>query len=97
MSALLFSITNINIGEFNENRVITHKKLPPMECYHIFSISRGVYLAKNRHENYSPKMVPTNPSGSWTNWSFAVFLVCTVGDSNCAIVKTIVIVFLVLV
>ena len=48
------------------NRVITHRKLPPMQRYHIFPNSRVVYLAKNHHENYSPQMVPTNPTGSWT-------------------------------
>ena len=47
------------------NRLITHKKLPLMYCYHIFSNSRVVYLAKNHYENFSPQMVLTNPTGSW--------------------------------
>ena len=45
--------------------LITHKKLQPVQCYHIFSNSRVVYLAKNHYGSYSPKMVPTNPPGSW--------------------------------
>ena len=37
-----------------------------MECYHTFSISRGVYLAKNHYDNYSPQMVPVTPNlGVW--------------------------------
>ena len=42
------------------------EKLQQLHCYHPFSDSRDTYLTKNHHENYSPKMVPTNPSGSWT-------------------------------
>ena len=34
-----------------------------MQCYHIFSNSRYVYFVKNHYENYSPQMVPTNPTG----------------------------------
>jgi len=26
-----------------------------------------VYLAKNHYEHYSPRMVPTNPTCSWSN------------------------------
>ena len=33
------------------NGVITHKKLPQMQGYHIFPSSRGVYLPKNHYEN----------------------------------------------
>jgi len=40
------------------NRVITHRKLPLIDCYHIFSRTRGIYVAKNHYENYSPQMVP---------------------------------------
>ena len=46
------------------------EKLQQLHCYHPFSDSRDIYLTKNHHENYSPKMVPTNPTGSWTNVSF---------------------------
>ena len=35
--------------------VITHKKLPSMQCYHIYSETRGVYLSKNHHDSYSLK------------------------------------------
>ena len=42
------------------------KKLQPPHCYHPFSDSRDTYLTKNHYENYSPKMVLTNPTGSWT-------------------------------
>ena len=45
--------------------LITHKKLQPVQCYHIFSNSRVVYLAKNHYGSYSPQMVPTIPPGSW--------------------------------
>jgi len=38
-----------------------HKKLPLWHCYHIFSKTRGVYLTRNHHENYSPHMVATDP------------------------------------
>ena len=44
------------------------EKLQQLHCYHPFSDSRDTYLAKNHYENYSPKMVPTNPTGSWTNY-----------------------------
>ena len=47
--------------------LITHKKLQPVKCYHIFSNSMVVYLAKNHYGSYSPQMVPTNPPGSWPN------------------------------
>jgi len=33
----------------------------------MFSNSRVVYLVKNHYENYSPQMIPTNPTGSWPN------------------------------
>jgi len=39
-------------------RLITHKRLPPMQCYHIVSDCRDVYPAKNYDEHYSPRMVP---------------------------------------
>ena len=45
--------------------LITHKKLQPVQCYHIFSNSMVVYLAKNHYGSYSPQIVPTNPPGSW--------------------------------
>ena len=45
--------------------LITHKKLHPVQCYHIFSNSMVVYLAKNHYGSYSTQMVPTNPPGSW--------------------------------
>ena len=44
------------------------EKLQQLHCYHLFSDSKDTYLTKNHHENYSPKMVPTNPTGSWTIW-----------------------------
>ena len=50
--------------------LITHKKLQPMQCYHIFSDSRDAYLSRNCYENYSPRMVPVagnSGSGSWPN------------------------------
>ena len=43
------------------------EKLQQLHCYHPFSDSRDTYLTKNHYENYSPKMVPTNSTGSWTN------------------------------
>ena len=42
------------------------KKLQRLHYYYIFSDSRDMYLTRNHNENYSPKMVPTNPTGSWT-------------------------------
>ena len=42
------------------------EKLQQPHCNHPFSDSRDTYLAKNHYKNYSPKMVPTNPTGSWT-------------------------------
>ena len=42
------------------------EKLQQPHCYHPFSDSRDTYLTKNHYENYSPKMVPTNPTGAWT-------------------------------
>ena len=48
------------------NGVKTHRKLPLLQCYHIFPSTRGVYLPKNHYENYSPQMVPMTPNlGSW--------------------------------
>ena len=38
--------------------VITHNKLQPMQCYHIFSDTRDEYLSKNHYDSYSPQMVP---------------------------------------
>ena len=57
------------------NRMITHRKLPLLHCYHIFSTTRGLYLAKNHYENYSPpQMVPMaqilGPPGSRTTRNF---------------------------
>ena len=46
------------------------EKLQQLHCYHPFSDSRDTYLTKNHYENYSPKMVPTNPTGSWTTVDF---------------------------
>ena len=49
-------------------RMVTHKKLQPLQCYHIFSDSRDEYLSKNCYEHYSPRMVPVaeiSGSGSW--------------------------------
>ena len=43
------------------------EKLQQPHCFHPFPDSRDTYLTKNYYENYSPKMVPTNPTGSWTN------------------------------
>ena len=48
--------------------LITHTKLQPMQCYHIFSDDRNVYLSKNCYEHYSPRMVPVakiSGAGSW--------------------------------
>ena len=48
--------------------LITHTKLQPMQCYHIFSDDRDVYLSKNCYEHYSPRMVPVakmSGAGSW--------------------------------
>ena len=50
--------------------VITHKKLPPMQCYHIFSDTRDVYLSKKHYGSYSPQMVPTNPLAHGLHLSF---------------------------
>ena len=41
-------------------------KLQQLQCYNSFSDSRDIYLTKNHSEKYSPKTVPTNPTGSWT-------------------------------
>ena len=48
--------------------VITHNKLQPIQCYHIFSDTRYVCLSKNHYDSYSPQMVPVAEilgSGSW--------------------------------
>ena len=48
--------------------VITHNKLQPMQCYHICSDTRDVYLSKNHYDSYSPQMVPVaemSGSGAW--------------------------------
>ena len=67
MSYLVLAISHKSIFKGRHiNRVITHKKLPKMQCYHILSNSGVVYLSKNHYENYSPQMVLTNPTGSWT-------------------------------
>ena len=53
--------------------VITHKKLQPMQCYHIFSDTGDVYLSKNHYGSYSPQMVPVaemSGSGSWPMTTF---------------------------
>ena len=34
---------------------ITHKKLPSMQFYHIYSETKGVYLIKNHYDIYSLK------------------------------------------
>ena len=47
------------------------EKLQQPHCYHPFSDSRDTYLTKNHYENYSPEMVPTNPTGSWTTAGIA--------------------------
>ena len=39
-------------------RLITHKRLPPMQRYHIVSDCKDVYPAKNYDEYYSPRIVP---------------------------------------
>ena len=49
------------------------EKLQQLHCYHPFSDSGDTYLAKNHYENYSPKMVPTNPTGSWTMYVGPLF------------------------
>ena len=49
------------------NMADSGEKLQQPHCYHPFSDSRDTYLTKNHYENYSPKMVPTNPTGSWTH------------------------------
>ena len=40
--------------------------LQQLHCYHPFSDSRDAFLSNNHRENYSPKVVPTNPTGSCT-------------------------------
>ena len=50
------------------------EKLQQPHCYHPFSDSRDTYLTKNHYENYSPKMVPTNPTGSWTNYWYMSYV-----------------------
>ena len=37
------------------------------DCYHTFPSYLGAYHFKNHHESYSPQMIPTDPSSSWTN------------------------------
>ena len=49
------------------------EKLQQLHCYHPFSDSLDIYLTKNHHENYSPKMVPIAKiwgSGSWTTRTY---------------------------
>ena len=53
-------------------RLITHKRLPPMQCYHIVSDCRDVYPAKNYDENYSPRMVPV--AKNYRVWPMAYLL-----------------------
>ena len=48
------------------NMADRREKLQQPHCYHPFSDPSDTYLTKNHYENYSPKMVPTNPTGSWT-------------------------------
>ena len=43
-----------NVADRGEN-------LQQLHCYHPFSDSMDTYLAKKYCENYSSKMVPTNP------------------------------------
>ena len=60
------------------------EKLQQPHCYHPFSDSRDTYLTKNHYENYSPKMVPTNPTGSWTKCQLnKVKSICQTCRSNC--------------
>jgi hypothetical protein len=40
------------------NCMKTQWKLPILQCYHLFSISRDPYLAKNYYEHSCPQMVP---------------------------------------
>ena len=68
--ACIYTIWPTEVESYNSCTAITQ-----------FSDSRDTYLTKNHYENYSPKMVPTNPTGSWTNMnhqlvtrSFDVFL-----------------------
>ena len=43
--------------------------IPPerLQCYHTFSEPRHMQLSKKHHKASRPRMVPTNPSGSWPN------------------------------
>ena len=53
-------------------------KLQQLHCYHPFSDSLDIYLAKNHYENYSPKMVPIAKilgPGSWTIMIYKSLLV----------------------
>ena len=44
------------------------EKLRQLHSYDPFVDSRDTYLDKNHYENYSTKMVSTNPTGWWTEW-----------------------------
>lgn len=41
--------------------VMTHKKLPPKQCYDLFSNSMVVYHSKKLYVSYWTQMLPTNP------------------------------------
>ena len=44
------------------NGVITHRKLPQMQGYHIFPSTRDVYLPKNHYENHCNQKVQMTPN-----------------------------------
>ena len=65
--------------------VIRHNKVPPMQCYHIFSDTRDVYLSKNHYGSYSPQMLPVAEipgSGSWPISTFCYKRHCTTETST---------------
>ena len=66
--------------------MVTHKRLQPLQCYHIFSDSRDVYLSKNCYEHYSPRMVPVaeiSGSGSWPKTLVLIKTICTLLIHKC--------------
>ena len=51
----------MEIDRFFPISVNFRNKLPWIQCYHIFSNSMVVYLAKNHYEALPPQVVPKNP------------------------------------
>ena len=57
LCAIEFQIRNSIFWDGVTKRLITHKKLLPIQCDHIVSDCRDAHPAKNYDEHYSPLMV----------------------------------------